>query len=58
MEARESPEATEGVAAYNEKRPPNWAVSIGGMGAVPSLSAWNDTRHGGQALVAPPVAVA
>src|SRR5689334_19938103 len=24
MEARESPEAKEGVAAYNEKRPPNW----------------------------------
>jgi len=25
LEARESPEAKEGVAAYNEKRPPNWA---------------------------------
>jgi methylglutaconyl-CoA hydratase len=25
MEARESPEAKEGVAAYNEKRPPSWA---------------------------------
>jgi methylglutaconyl-CoA hydratase len=24
MDARESPEAKEGVAAYNEKRPPNW----------------------------------
>jgi methylglutaconyl-CoA hydratase len=26
MEARESPEAKEGVAAYNEKRLPNWAI--------------------------------
>src|SRR5213079_763626 len=26
MEARESPEAKEGVAAYNEKRPPNWTL--------------------------------
>jgi len=26
MEARESPEAKEGVAAYNEKRPPNWTI--------------------------------
>jgi methylglutaconyl-CoA hydratase len=25
MEARESPESKEGIAAYNEKRPPNWA---------------------------------
>ena len=25
MEARESPEAKEGIAAFNEKRPPNWA---------------------------------
>src|SRR5256885_1596917 len=33
MEARESPEAKEGVAAYNEKRPPNW---VGGTGSVPS----------------------
>jgi methylglutaconyl-CoA hydratase len=27
MEARESPEAAEGIAAFNEKRSPNWAVS-------------------------------
>jgi methylglutaconyl-CoA hydratase len=33
MEARESPEAKEGVAAYNEKRQPNW---VGGAGSVPS----------------------
>jgi methylglutaconyl-CoA hydratase len=26
MEARESPEAKEGVAAYNEKRPPKWTL--------------------------------
>jgi len=26
MEARESPEAKEGVTAYNEKRPPNWTL--------------------------------
>src|SRR5438270_6965261 len=26
LEARESPEAKEGVAAYNEKRPPNWTL--------------------------------
>jgi methylglutaconyl-CoA hydratase len=26
MEARESAEAKEGIAAFNEKRPPNWAV--------------------------------
>jgi methylglutaconyl-CoA hydratase len=26
MEARESPEAAEGIAAFNEKRSPNWAV--------------------------------
>jgi methylglutaconyl-CoA hydratase len=24
MEARESPESKEGIAAFNEKRPPNW----------------------------------
>ncbi|HEY2615209.1 MAG TPA: enoyl-CoA hydratase/isomerase family protein [Chthoniobacterales bacterium] len=27
MQARESAEAKEGVAAYNEKRPPNWTLS-------------------------------
>ncbi len=26
LEARESPESKEGIAAYNEKRPPNWAI--------------------------------
>jgi enoyl-CoA hydratase/carnithine racemase len=26
LEARESPESKEGIAAFNEKRPPNWAV--------------------------------
>jgi methylglutaconyl-CoA hydratase len=26
MEARESPEAKEGIAAFNEKRPPNWTL--------------------------------
>ncbi|HVF71092.1 MAG TPA: enoyl-CoA hydratase-related protein [Chthoniobacterales bacterium] len=26
MDARESAEATEGIAAFNEKRPPNWAA--------------------------------
>jgi methylglutaconyl-CoA hydratase len=26
MEARESPESKEGIAAFNEKRPPNWTV--------------------------------
>ena len=26
MEARESPESKEGITAFNEKRPPNWAV--------------------------------
>ena len=29
MEARESPEAKEGVAAYNEKRPPHWTLPAG-----------------------------
>ena len=26
MDARESPESKEGIAAYNEKRPPNWTL--------------------------------
>jgi len=26
MEARESSEAREGIAAFNEKRPPNWVL--------------------------------
>jgi 1,4-dihydroxy-2-naphthoyl-CoA synthase len=26
MEARESPEAREGIAAFNEKRLPNWTL--------------------------------
>ena len=26
LEARESPESKEGIAAYNEKRPPNWTL--------------------------------
>jgi methylglutaconyl-CoA hydratase len=26
LDARESAEATEGIAAFNEKRPPNWAA--------------------------------
>jgi methylglutaconyl-CoA hydratase len=26
MQARESSEACEGIAAFNEKRPPNWVV--------------------------------
>jgi methylglutaconyl-CoA hydratase len=34
LDARESTEAIEGIAAFNEKRPPNWAA--GGTGAVPA----------------------
>jgi hypothetical protein len=26
IEARESPESKEGIAAFNEKRPPNWTL--------------------------------
>ena len=33
MEARESAEAKEGIAAFNEKRPPNW-VELGKLQAA------------------------